>query len=88
MVPAPTSFIDLSPDESSEIRIITSTSQHSKPYPLICFFAMGNDDLLTDDYVADLLAKEASDCSLKYSTMGMEAYTSSSSSSSRCVDSS
>lgn len=48
---------------------------------------MANDDLLTDDYVADILAKEASDCSLKYSTMGMEAYTSSSSSSSRCVDS-
>lgn len=43
---------------------------------------MGNDNLLTDDYVADLLAQEAKDCSLKYSTMGMEAYTSSSSSSS------
>ncbi|KAF3768482.1 hypothetical protein M406DRAFT_220629, partial [Cryphonectria parasitica EP155] len=35
------------------------------------------DDLLTDEYVADLLAKEAGDCSLKYSTMGMEAYTTS-----------
>lgn len=44
---------------------------------------MGNDDLLTDDAVADLLVNEARDCSLKYSTMGMEAYTSSSSSSSR-----
>ncbi|KAF4339415.1 pre-mrna-splicing factor 38b [Fusarium beomiforme] len=33
-----------------------------------------NDELLTDDYVADLLAQEASDCSLKYSAMGMEAY--------------
>lgn len=42
---------------------------------------MGNDELLTDDHVADLLAKEAKDCSLKYSTMGMEAYTSSPSSS-------
>ncbi|KAI3398593.1 hypothetical protein diail_8941 [Diaporthe ilicicola] len=42
---------------------------------------MGNDDLLTDDHVAELLAKEAKDCSLKYSTMGMEAYSSSSSSS-------
>ncbi|KAL1859719.1 hypothetical protein Daus18300_009438 [Diaporthe australafricana] len=42
---------------------------------------MGNDDLLTDDHVAELLAKEAKDCSLKYSTMGMEAYTSSASSS-------
>jgi hypothetical protein len=37
-----------------------------------------NDDMLTDDYVADMLAKEASDCSLKYSSMGMQAYTSSS----------
>ncbi|KAK7715334.1 hypothetical protein SLS64_004034 [Diaporthe eres] len=42
---------------------------------------MGNDELLTDDHVAELLAKEAKDCSLKYSTMGMEAYTSSPSSS-------
>ncbi|ROV94211.1 hypothetical protein VSDG_05761 [Cytospora chrysosperma] len=42
---------------------------------------MGDKGLLTDDYVADLLAKEAKDCSLKYSTMGMDAYTSTSSSS-------
>lgn len=35
---------------------------------------MGNDTLLTDDYVADILAKEANDCSLKYSAMGMEAF--------------
>ncbi|KAI5917652.1 hypothetical protein F4810DRAFT_641389 [Camillea tinctor] len=34
-------------------------------------------DLLTDDYVAELLAKEASDCSLKYSAMGLDAYKSS-----------
>ncbi|KAG7413042.1 hypothetical protein Forpe1208_v008953 [Fusarium oxysporum f. sp. rapae] len=33
-----------------------------------------NDELLTDDYVANLLTQEASDCSLKYSAMGMEAY--------------
>ncbi|KJZ79373.1 hypothetical protein HIM_01524 [Hirsutella minnesotensis 3608] len=33
---------------------------------------MPHDDLLTDDYVAGLLAQEANDCSLKYSTMGME----------------
>ncbi|KAK2693696.1 hypothetical protein QWA68_008639 [Fusarium oxysporum] len=33
-----------------------------------------NDEILTDDYVADLLAQDASDCSLKYSAMGMEAY--------------
>ena len=38
---------------------------------------MGNNDYLTDDYVADLLAKDAKDCSLKYSAMGMEAFTSS-----------
>ena len=35
---------------------------------------MPNDELLTDDYVAGLLAKDAQDCSLKYSTMGMDAY--------------
>ncbi|RFU76921.1 pre-mrna-splicing factor 38b [Trichoderma arundinaceum] len=35
---------------------------------------MSNDELLTDDYVADLLAKEANDCSLKYSAMGLEAF--------------
>ncbi|PSS03250.1 hypothetical protein BD289DRAFT_478716 [Coniella lustricola] len=39
---------------------------------------MSKDEILTDDYVADLLVKDANDCSLKYSTMGMEAYTSSS----------
>ncbi|KUI73413.1 hypothetical protein VM1G_08892 [Cytospora mali] len=44
---------------------------------------MGDKGLLTDDYVADLLAEEAKDCSLKYSTMGMEAYTSSAAPSSR-----
>ncbi|RYP10132.1 hypothetical protein DL764_000842 [Monosporascus ibericus] len=31
-------------------------------------------DLLTDNYVAELLAKEAADCSLKYSAMGLDAY--------------
>lgn len=35
---------------------------------------MANNELLTDDYVADLLAKEASDCSLKYSALGMDAF--------------
>ncbi|KAF4999474.1 hypothetical protein FDECE_11510 [Fusarium decemcellulare] len=35
---------------------------------------MTNNDILTDDYVADLLSQEASDCSLKYSAMGMDAY--------------
>lgn len=38
---------------------------------------MPNDELLTDDYVAGLLAKDAQDCSLKFSTMGMDAYGSS-----------
>ncbi|ROW16347.1 hypothetical protein VPNG_02688 [Cytospora leucostoma] len=44
---------------------------------------MGDKGLLTDEYVADVLAKEAKDCSLKYSTMGLEAYTSTPSSTSR-----
>ncbi|KAL7920815.1 hypothetical protein ACQKWADRAFT_297394 [Trichoderma austrokoningii] len=35
---------------------------------------MPNDELLNDEYVAGLLAKEASDCSIKYSAMGMEAF--------------
>ncbi|EFQ29584.1 pre-mRNA-splicing factor 38B [Colletotrichum graminicola M1.001] len=35
---------------------------------------MPNDNLLTDEYVAELLAKEADDCSLKYSSMGMDAF--------------
>lgn len=35
---------------------------------------MPNDELLTDDYVAELLAKEAVDHSLKYSSVGMEAF--------------
>jgi len=33
-----------------------------------------NDTILTDDYVADLLAKEANDASIKYSSMGLEAF--------------
>ncbi|KAI1472291.1 uncharacterized protein F4812DRAFT_7504 [Daldinia caldariorum] len=32
------------------------------------------DDLLTDDQVAELLVKEAQDCSLKYSAMGLDAF--------------
>ncbi|PFH55922.1 hypothetical protein XA68_17388 [Ophiocordyceps unilateralis] len=35
---------------------------------------MSHDEILTDDYVASLLAEEAKDCSLKYSAMGMEAF--------------
>ena len=35
---------------------------------------MSNDELLTDEHVAELLAKDAQDCSLKFSTMGMQAY--------------
>lgn len=35
------------------------------------------DNLLTDDHVAELLAKEANDYSLRYSSMGLEAYRSS-----------
>ncbi|KAK7746567.1 hypothetical protein SLS62_009364 [Diatrype stigma] len=35
---------------------------------------MSTKDILTDDYVAELLAKEADDCSLKYSAMGLDAY--------------
>jgi len=34
---------------------------------------MGNDDILTDDYVAELLAKDAKESSIKYSSLGLEA---------------
>ena len=33
-------------------------------------------DILTEDYVAELLIKEANDASLKHSAMGMEGSTS------------
>lgn len=33
-----------------------------------------NDTILTDDYVAQLLSKEADDRSLKYSSLGLDAY--------------
>ncbi|KAI0521643.1 hypothetical protein F5B22DRAFT_545718 [Xylaria bambusicola] len=33
-----------------------------------------SNELLTDDYVAELLAKEATDCSIKYSAMGLDAF--------------
>ncbi|KAK4168571.1 hypothetical protein QBC43DRAFT_309139 [Cladorrhinum sp. PSN259] len=35
---------------------------------------MANNTLLTDDYVAELLAKEANEASTKYSSMGLEAF--------------
>ena len=37
-------------------------------------FMMANDTMITDDYVAELLAKEASEASIKYSSMGLEAF--------------
>ncbi|CCC08778.1 hypothetical protein SMACR_05418 [Sordaria macrospora] len=39
---------------------------------------MANDTIITDDYVAELLAKEASEASIKYSSMGLEAFRSTS----------
>jgi len=35
---------------------------------------MANDTILTDDYVAELLTKEASDASIKYSSIGVDAF--------------
>ena len=37
---------------------------------------MANDDILTDDYVASLLAKDAKESSIKYSSLGLEAFSS------------
>lgn len=35
---------------------------------------MSNDEILTDDYVAGLLANEAKDDALRYSALGLEAF--------------
>lgn len=35
---------------------------------------MANDDILTDDYVAELLAKDAKESAIKYSSMGLDAF--------------
>jgi hypothetical protein len=37
---------------------------------------MAKDELLTDDYVAGLLAKDAKESSIKYSALGLEAFSS------------
>jgi hypothetical protein len=37
---------------------------------------MAKDELLTDDYVASLLAKDAKESSIKYSALGLEAFSS------------
>jgi len=39
---------------------------------------MANQNIMTDDYVAALLAKDAKECSIKYSAMGLNAFTQSS----------
>jgi hypothetical protein len=36
---------------------------------------MANEETLTDDYVAKLLAKDAKESSIKYSALGLEAFT-------------
>lgn len=35
---------------------------------------MANHKLLTDDYVAELLAKDARESSIRYSSMGLDAF--------------
>jgi hypothetical protein len=35
---------------------------------------LNHDTILTDDAVAELMAKEASDTAIKYSSMGLEAF--------------
>jgi hypothetical protein len=37
---------------------------------------MANDEILTDDYVARVLAKDAKESSIKYSALGLEAFSS------------
>jgi len=36
---------------------------------------MTNEEIMTDDYVAGLLAKDAKESSIKYSALGLEAFT-------------
>jgi hypothetical protein len=42
--------------------------------PAAIFTMPPSHEILTDEYVAELLAKEANDCSLKYSAMGLDAF--------------
>jgi hypothetical protein len=35
---------------------------------------MGNNDILTDEYVASLLAKDAKESSIKYPALGLEGF--------------
>lgn len=35
---------------------------------------MANQEVLTDDYVAELLAKDARESSIRYSALGLEAF--------------
>jgi hypothetical protein len=35
---------------------------------------MAKDEILTDDYVAGLLAKDAKESSIKYSSLGLDAF--------------
>lgn len=37
---------------------------------------MAKDELLTDDYVASLLAKDAKESSIRYSALGLEGFSS------------
>jgi hypothetical protein len=37
---------------------------------------MANDEILTDEYVAKLLAKDAKESSIKYSALGIEGFAS------------
>ena len=78
------------PNQSIEIIThVSSSSGHSRNLPsnpeLSCQHflrwpqarksaIMANDEILTDDYVAELLAKDAKDSAIKYSSMGLDAF--------------
>jgi hypothetical protein len=55
---------------------LTAAIPESAP-PFVLASTMANDTFLTDDFVAELMAREAKDASIKYSTMGLEAFRSS-----------
>jgi hypothetical protein len=46
-------------------------------FVLILKTVMANNEILTDEYVASLLAKDAKESSIKYSALGLEGFASS-----------
>ena len=70
-------MVSSSPNELSDLAAEPFLDAELLPsIPTYSLFDMSkdNDTILTDEYVAGLLAQDASDRSSKYSSMGLEAY--------------